>query len=50
MVDIYKYYSKDLYYYDINSLYPSVILKLMSFDYLSVNKGDNLDKKSFWIC
>jgi len=34
MVDVYKCYSKDLYYYDINSLYPYVMLKPMPFNYL----------------
>ena len=40
-VDCYKCYGKDLYYYDVNSLYPFAMLKPMPFNLIASYNGEN---------
>jgi hypothetical protein len=44
--DYYKGYGKDLYYYDVNSLYPYAMLKPMPFKLIKTHKNVN-DIKNF---
>ena len=43
--DHYKLYGENLYYYDINSLYPSVMLKLMPLNYIKYH--NSIKKENF---
>ena len=47
--DHYKMYGKNLYYYDINSLYPKAMLNPMPFNPVKYHADlNNTDINSFW--